>query len=167
MGKQGCGLVAARAPVLALSVLLVPLLALCTPNGEGECPQPRLWYLDVALQTDAVLSRVDPDQRFVDALERFRLALQERQLDTILDRSVGCLDIVTNFGGPADAPLPLATLHVLADLAPAFCEQLAKFHSSHFCHRSASCDKQHARSLTPRLCTWEHSHFQGSGGADP
>ena len=120
----------ARGTALVLIALFVPRFARRTANGERQRAQPLLRDLDVTLQAQSVLARLDPAEGLVEAAERFRLALEEREVDGILGAHLRVVADVTHLAGSAGAPVAPATLHVLEDLAPAGFQQPPQFRPS-------------------------------------
>jgi hypothetical protein len=117
----------ARRTALVLISLLVPRFARRTANGERQRPQPLLRDLDLTLQALSVLSRLDPAEGLVEASERVRLALEEREVDGILGAHLRVVADVTDLAASAGAPIALSTLHVLEYLAPAGFQQPPQF----------------------------------------
>jgi hypothetical protein len=130
----------ARRTPLVLIGLLVPRFARRAANGEWQCTQPLLRDLDVTLQALSVLARFDPAEGLVEAAERFRLALEEREVDGILGAHLRVVADVPHLAASAGAAVALSTLHVLEYLAPAGFQQPPQFCPSLGGHVvSASC----------------------------
>ena len=97
------------------------LFAVLAADGEGQRPQARLADVLAALEAAPVGALLEALQRFVDALQRLGLHLDERELDVFLNVGFRRLHRVDDAGGDAAGafgPDVLdARLHFVQDLA--------------------------------------------------
>ena len=80
---------ALRQRALALRRDFARLFAVLAADRERQRPQARLGDFVAALEAQAVTAVFEPCERLVDLVERFRLHLDERQLDVFLDVDLG------------------------------------------------------------------------------
>ena len=78
----------------------------------------------MTIQAVSILARLDPAKCRVDAAERLRRPLEEREVDGCLAAGLGVIADVTHLGRSAGAPDTLPALHILVDLMPAVLEEL-------------------------------------------
>src|SRR5690349_19556154 len=92
----------ARAPtgrLLTLTALgvLTRLLAILAADGEGQRAETLLGDFLTAIEAVAVVALLEPMKRVVDLVERFRLHLDQRELEIFLNVGLGALDRVEHF----------------------------------------------------------------------
>src|SRR5258708_5242685 len=113
---------------LALLGKLLGLLAVLAANCERKSPQPLFGNFIATLEAVAVAALFEPLQRVVDLVERFRLHLDERELDVFLDVVLRALAGVEHFGELVDftrcANVAHLALNLGLQLPPASFEHL-------------------------------------------
>src|SRR5438034_6299186 len=83
---------ALRQQPLPLLGVLLGLLAVLAPDGEGEGPEALLGDFLAAVEAVAVVALLEPRECVVDLVQRLRLHLDQRKLDVLLDVGLGALD---------------------------------------------------------------------------
>src|SRR5262245_45298742 len=68
---------------------LAGLFAVLAPHREGQRAEPLLGDLLAALEAVAVRALLEPRERVVDLVERFRLHLDEREFQIFLNVGLG------------------------------------------------------------------------------
>jgi hypothetical protein len=79
---------------------LTSFFAVLATNREGKGSQAPFSDLVAALETDAVRVFVEPSQSDVDLVQRFRLHLDQRELDVFLNVDLGTLALVEDLAAP-------------------------------------------------------------------
>ena len=112
------------------AAILARLFAILAAHREGQRAQARLRDFVAALEAEAVTAVFETRERFVDLVERFRLHLDQRQLDVFLDVDFGGLALIHHFVrllravGADAANLPL---HFGDELALTLLEHVLEF----------------------------------------
>jgi hypothetical protein len=101
--------------------VLALLFARPATHREWQCSQASCRNLARALDTKAVLIRVEPEERFIDARQVLRADLEHFEVDVALKIDIGVLKVVTHFtwsvGGPVVNSLLNLVLHLATTLA--------------------------------------------------
>src|SRR5207248_6867505 len=121
---EGGGAAALGHQALTLLFHLARLLAVLAANRERQGAQPALADFLAALEAVAVGALFQPPKRFVDLIERFRLHLNQGELDFVLDVGLGALGGVEHALDGASGALRADVPHALLDFAHDFAAAL-------------------------------------------
>jgi hypothetical protein len=110
---------------LAALLLLAAFFARLATHREGQRSQSPLGNLALALETGPVLAPVQTNERFVDASQRRRSHLEQREIDASLGVGVGVFEVVSHLIG-SGAPVANTALNLVLQLVPALGQHLSQ-----------------------------------------
>jgi len=100
-------------------LLLTPVFAIAAADREWQGLQPPFGDSVAALEAGSILAGIDADERRVDARQRVRPHLDQRQVHVTPRAGVGVIEVVAGPSRRIDPAVAQASVHVVVYLATA------------------------------------------------